>query len=97
MFEADDDHVKKERNKARELRKSQWWKNRIAAGRCHYCDAEVAPAELTLDHVVPVSRGGRTTKGNCVAACKLCNNQKQQLTPVEWSTYLERIGYREDG
>lgn len=97
MFEADEDHIKRERNKARELRKSQWWKNRIATGRCHYCEAEVAPAELTLDHVVPVSRGGRTSKGNCVAACKECNNRKQQLTPVEWSAYLERLGDREDG
>ena len=96
MFEVDDDHVKRERRKARELRKSQWWKNRIAAGKCHYCEVTVAPAELTLDHVVPVSRGGRTTKGNCVAACKECNNQKKQLTPVEWADYLERIGYREE-
>jgi len=96
MFEVDDDHVKRERRKARELRKSQWWKNRIATGKCHYCESSVAPNDLTLDHVVPVSRGGRTTKGNCVAACKECNNQKKQLTPVEWADFLERIGYRAD-
>jgi len=96
MFEVDDDHIKRERRKARELRQSQWWKNRVAPGECHYCSVSVSPAELTLDHVVPVSRGGKTTKGNCVAACKDCNNQKKQLTPVEWAEYLERIDYSED-
>lgn len=94
MFEPDDDHINRERRKARELRKSQWWKNRIARGTCHYCGAVVSPAELTLDHVVPVSRGGRSSKGNCVPSCKECNTRKKQLTPVEWTEFLERVGYR---
>ena len=91
MFEVDEEHSKRERRKARELRQSQWWKNRVARGECHYCQARVLPAELTLDHVVPVSRGGKSSKGNCVAACKTCNSQKKQLTPVEWSDYMDRI------
>ncbi len=91
----DEDHVKRERRKARELRQTQWWKNRIASGECHYCAVRVPPSELTLDHVVPVSRGGRTTRGNCVAACKDCNNRKKQLTPVEWTEFLERVGHEE--
>ena len=95
MLEVDEDHIKRERRKARELRQSQWWKNRIARGECHYCLAKVLPAELTLDHVVPVSRGGKSSKGNCVAACKECNSQKKQLTPVEWAGYLDRVGYEE--
>ena len=96
MFDVvDEDHVKRERRKARELRQTQWWKNRIARGECHYCSGSFAPADLTLDHVVPVSRGGRTTRGNCVAACKECNNRKKQLTPVEWADYLDKSGYRE--
>ena len=77
--------------KARELRRSQWWRNRIAQGKCHYCGAEVAPAALTLDHVVPLVRGGRTTKGNCVPACKECNSRKQSLLPTEWDEYLSRL------
>ncbi len=83
--------LRREREKARELRSSQWWKNRIAAGRCHYCGRQVPPKELTLDHVVPLVRGGRSTRGNCVPACKECNNQKKHLLPVEWEAYLDRL------
>ena len=84
--------ARRERDKARELRQSQWWKNRIATGICHYCGAKVAPKELTLDHLVPVSRGGKSTKNNCVAACKACNNKKKHLLPMEWEEYLSRLG-----
>lgn len=91
MFEPDEDQIKLERNKARELRKSQWWKNRIGRGECYYCHEQFPPKELTLDHIVPVSRGGRTTRGNCVPCCKECNNRKQSLTPVEWEGFLRRL------
>ena len=91
LFEPDEDQIRLERNKARELRKSQWWKNRIARGECHYCREKTAPAKLTLDHIVPVSRGGRTTKGNCVPCCKECNNKKQSLLPVEWEEFVRRL------
>ncbi|MBW6510867.1 MAG: HNH endonuclease [Desulfuromonadaceae bacterium] len=89
LIEPSDEDIRRERNKARELRKTRWWQNRIAAGRCHYCNAQVAPKELTLDHVVPLIRGGRSTRGNCVAACKACNSKKQSLLPLEWEEYLE--------
>lgn len=91
MFEPDEDQIKLERNKARDLRKSQWWKNRIGRGECYYCHELFPPKELTLDHIVPVSRGGRTTKGNCVPCCKVCNNQKQSLTPVEWEAFIAKL------
>jgi 5-methylcytosine-specific restriction protein A len=91
LFEPDDDQIRLERNKARELRKSQWWKNRIGRGECHYCNEQFAPKALTLDHIVPVSRGGRTTKGNCVPCCKECNNRKQSLTPVEWGEFIAKL------
>ena len=85
------DELRREREKARELRRSQWWRNRIAAGSCHYCGAQVPPAELTLDHIVPLVRGGRSSRGNCVPACKACNSAKQDLLPTEWEAYLERL------
>jgi 5-methylcytosine-specific restriction protein A len=91
LFEPDEDQIRLERNKARELRKSQWWKNRIGRGECHYCSERFAPKELTLDHIVPVSRGGRTTKGNCVPCCKECNNRKQSLMPVEWDEFIAKL------
>jgi 5-methylcytosine-specific restriction endonuclease McrA len=80
---ADPVHVKREREKARQLRKTDWWRQKLAAGVCHYCGAKVGAEALTLDHVIPLSRGGRTTKGNCVACCKNCNNEKKSYTPAE--------------
>ena len=90
-IEVDERQIRQEREKARALRKQNWWKNRIAKGICHYCGESIAPKDLTLDHVVPIARGGRTTKGNCVPACKDCNNQKKNLLPLEWDEYLQRL------
>jgi 5-methylcytosine-specific restriction endonuclease McrA len=90
-IEISEETLRRERAKARELRGSQWWRNRIASGICHYCGARVSPKELTLDHIVPLVRGGRSTKGNCVPACKSCNSAKQALLPIEWEAHLERL------
>ncbi|MDA3904355.1 MAG: HNH endonuclease [Desulfuromusa sp.] len=90
-IEIDDRVIRQEREKSRALRKQNWWKNRIAKGVCHYCGHPVAPKDLTLDHIVPLARGGRTTKGNCVPACKDCNNQKKNLLPLEWEGYLQHL------
>ena len=80
---ADDEHVAREKRKAAELRKSQWWKNELAKGTCHYCGGRFKPSELTMDHVVPIIRGGFTRKSNVVTCCKACNNKKKYLLPVE--------------
>ena len=79
----DSGRVKRERQKARDLKKSQWWKNEIARGICHYCGGHFKVSELTMDHIVPISRGGKSTKGNVVPCCKKCNSEKKYLTPVE--------------
>lgn len=79
----DEKHIAREREKARELRRSSWWKNELAKGICHYCGGHFPPEELTMDHIVPVVRGGRSTRGNVVACCKECNNAKRYLTPAE--------------
>lgn len=76
-------HVKREREKARELRKSNWWKAKISGGVCHYCKKNVGAENLTLDHVVPVARGGKSTRGNCVPCCQECNRSKKHYTPAE--------------
>lgn len=83
--------VRREKDKARELRKSQWWKNRVARGVCHWCGATFAPEELSMDHIVPIIRGGKSTRGNVVPACKECNNRKKYLLPVEWEEYLKGV------
>lgn len=87
----DEAAIKRERRKARELRSSQWWKRRLAKGLCHYCGCQAAPKALTMDHIVPIARGGRSTKGNVVPACKECNNAKKLLLPMEWEQYLTRM------
>ena len=87
-FDVDSDpslakRIRVEREKARQLRKSQWWKRLIAKGECHYCGGVVLPASLSMDHIVPLARGGKSTKGNVVPACLKCNQKKQLETPVE--------------
>jgi len=47
--------------------------------RCAYC----ARTATTIDHVMPVSRGGRNTWRNTVAACDGCNQRKADRTPAE--------------
>lgn len=90
-FYPDDSDLRRERQKARDLRASQWWKRRCDKGRCHYCGRPVPPRELTMDHIVPVSRGGRSTKGNLVPCCKDCNNRKKQMLPMEWDAYCRQF------
>jgi len=50
---------------------------------CQYCSESFPVKELTLDHVMPVSRGGRTEWENIVTACKKCNHSKgsKLITP----------------
>ena len=90
-FDIDAATVKRERQKARQLRDSQWWKRKVAKGVCGYCGQSAPPGELTMDHIVPLARGGRSTKGNVVPACKTCNNAKKHLLPMEWDQYLNKI------
>jgi 5-methylcytosine-specific restriction endonuclease McrA len=85
---ASEEEIRREREKARELRASQWWKRRRGAGLCHYCEKKFPPAELTMDHIVPIIRGGKSTKGNVVAACKECNNKKKHN--LAWETMKDR-------
>ena len=75
--------VARERKKARELRNSAWWKNELAKGICHYCGKKFKPSELTMDHILPVARGGKSTRGNMVVCCCSCNQAKKYLTPAE--------------
>ena len=77
------EHIAREKARARKLRQSQWWINEIARGICHFCGEKFKSSELTMDHVVPISRGGKSTKGNIVPCCKECNNKKKYMTPVD--------------
>ena len=76
--------VKREKEKARELRQSAWWKGQIGQGKCFYCHQTIHPKELTMDHKTPIIRGGKSTKRNLVPACKDCNSEKKYLLLEEW-------------
>ena len=83
--------IRREKDKARELRKSRWWQNVIAKGVCHWCGGSFPKDELTMDHIVPIVRGGASSRGNVVPACKECNNRKKYLLPMEWEEYLNGV------
>jgi 5-methylcytosine-specific restriction endonuclease McrA len=54
---------------------------------CQYCGSD---RDLTIDHVLPQSRGGGDTWENMVACCYTCNNVKDDRTPEEWGVPLNR-------
>ena len=58
--------------------------------QCQYCGDIFSKNALTMDHVVPVSRGGRTAWENIVASCKPCNEKKGDRLPHEAGLKLRR-------
>ena len=57
---------------------------------CQYCGAQPGTEELTIDHLVPRSRGGTTTWENCVLACVTCNKRKADRTPEQARMMLRK-------
>ena len=57
---------------------------------CQFCGRVLPASELTLDHVVPRSRGGHTDWDNLVACCHSCNNLKGDRLPEEAGIRLQR-------
>ena len=96
IIEVTEEEIRREKEKARELRSSQWWKNRVAKGICHYCGRQFHPDELTMDHLVPIIRGGKSARGNVAPACKGCNNRKKHMLPLEWEEHLEESCEKQD-
>ncbi|MAC35282.1 MAG: HNH endonuclease [Haliea sp.] len=62
--------------------------------RCLYCGRQFPRADLTRDHVLPTSRGGRDRWENVVAACRRCNWQKDNQTPEEAGMPLLAVPFR---
>jgi 5-methylcytosine-specific restriction protein A len=87
----DEASIRTERAKARELRKSRWWQRKTASGLCHYCGKKMVFKEITMDHLVPLTRGGKSSKDNLVPSCKACNNKKKNMLPLEWEDYLQTL------
>jgi 5-methylcytosine-specific restriction enzyme A len=78
-----DADIARERKKAKELRQSAWWKQKRSTGICHYCGKKFPVDELTMDHLIPLVRGGKSIKANLVPACKTCNNNKKHNLPFQ--------------
>jgi len=87
----DDGQIRSERAKARDLRKTRWWQQKTASGKCFFCEKKVKFKDLTMDHLLPLARGGRSTKDNIVPCCKTCNTRKKSMLPLEWEAYLETM------
>ncbi len=61
---------------------------------CLYCGRDFNRQHLTRDHVIPLSKGGRDTWENVVAACFHCNSRKGGRTPQQASMPLLAVPYR---
>lgn len=96
IINVSEEEIRREKQKARELKNKQWWKTQVSRGVCYYCGGKFPPEELTMDHIVPIVRGGKSSKGNIVPACKECNNKKKYLLPIEWDEYLQKINNNGD-
>lgn len=78
--------TKKTRSKRKNLRYSPENIYLRDKGQCQYCGVKVpkrGPDGFTRDHVIPRSRGGKTTWENIVVACHKCNQKKGNRTPEE--------------
>jgi HNH endonuclease len=60
---------------------------------CAYCGRRFLFEDLTREHIVPVSRGGRDTWMNCITACKACNGHKGNRLPEEARMVLMFLPY----
>lgn len=59
---------------------------------CQYCGCvETLKNKMTIDHIIPKSKGGKSTFENTVSCCKICNNRKGDRTPSESKMYLKKM------
>lgn len=59
-------------------------------GACVYCGSM---EDLTVDHIIPRSRGGKSSWENCACACNKCNNRKGDKTPREANMFMKKQPY----
>jgi 5-methylcytosine-specific restriction endonuclease McrA len=58
---------------------------------CQYCSVRPGASELTIDHIMPRSRGGKSSWLNCVIACIVCNRKKADRTLAQSGMKLKRL------
>jgi len=79
------------RHEVRFTRKNIFYRDK---NRCQYCGHRFATRDLNLDHVVPLSRGGKSTWENVVCCCIPCNSRKGGRTPDEAHMRLTHVPAR---
>ncbi len=91
IVEVSPETVQREKEKARVLKKTRWWQRQMDRAICYYCQQLVSRDQMTLDHIVPLIRGGQSNRSNVVLACKSCNSRKKYLLPMEWEEFLSHV------
>jgi 5-methylcytosine-specific restriction endonuclease McrA len=61
---------------------------KLYSNPCFYCGSE---EQTSIDHVIPISRGGTHGIGNLVSCCKSCNSSKCNKTIMEWKINNEKV------
>ena len=61
---------------------------KLYTSNCFYCKSQ---NEITIDHIIPISRGGTHGIGNLVSCCKSCNSSKNNKTIMEWKMVNKKI------
>lgn len=59
--------------------------------RCAYCGEPRNLKHMTVDHVIPLSKGGTNDEENLRCACKMCNRIKNDMLPTEFSVFIHRM------
>jgi 5-methylcytosine-specific restriction endonuclease McrA len=62
--------------------------------QCQYCGNKFCIENLTIDHILPRSKGGKNTWKNLVTACKKCNQKKGNKTPEQANMFLIRTPFK---
>ena len=83
-------YVQKRRVTMSPTRKNIYWRDKYT---CQYCSGQFKHKDLSLDHVIPKSRGGDRGWLNLVACCHCCNQKKGNKTPLEASMQLIKKPY----
>ena len=83
-------YVQKRRITMSPTRKNIYWRDKYT---CQYCAGQFKHKDLSLDHVIPKSRGGDRGWLNLVACCHCCNQKKGNKTPLEASMQLIKKPY----
>ena len=60
-------------------------------GHCAYCGKKIEFDDMTIDHILPQSKGGKDTVENTIPSCQLCNNQKADRSVEEFREFISNL------